>query len=144
MLTVNKISERAMELYLKGICCSEAIVYAFAEEAGKNAAEYMKLASGLCGGMGSGENCGAVTGGACAIGIYLGRDTLSGVPAKKCSSISKEFVSLFLKELHSIKCDDLLNGLGHGTPEQRVKCSGIVAAAASLAAETINKHLVRD
>ncbi len=141
MLSADKISERAVELYMGGICCSEAIVYAFAEAAGKNAEEYMKIASGLCGGMGCAENCGVVTGGACAIGMFLGRDSLTETPKKKCSTISKEYVALFREGLRSIQCDELVGDIQHGTPEQRVKCSGIVGAGARLAADVINKHL---
>ena len=134
---MDKISERAVELYLSGVCCSEAIVYAFAEMAGKDAEEYMKMASGLCGGMGSGENCGVVTGCACAIGMYFGRSSLTKAPEKKCSAISKEFVSLFRQELQSIECNELVGELKLGTPEQRKRCADIVATGASVAVKTI-------
>ena len=141
MLNAKNISEKVSDIYNRGLCCSEAIVYVFAEEAGKNAAEYMKMASGLCGGMGIGDICGAVTGGVCAIGIYLGRDSVSTAPQKKCSALSKEFISIFRKELQNIKCHELLGGLKFGIPEQRLKCSGIVLAATNFAVELINKNL---
>ena len=96
MIDAVKAGKRALEIFESGVCCSEAVVYAIAEtkELG-NAILYTKMSSGLCGGMGLELACGVLTGGACAIGLYLGRNSLEEVPAVKCSTISKHLAAAF-------------------------------------------------
>ena len=139
-LDSQKTAARAKEIYTNGLCCSEAIVYALAEAKNpEKAIDYMKMASGLCGGMGVESACGVVTGGACGIGIYLGRDSLEKAQEVKCSGISKQFVNGFRSVFNETGCKELKALIPEGQP-QRDYCAVLVEKGTELAADIINRN----
>ena len=71
-----KKSEKAVELFLKGYNCSQAVFGAFAEELGINEETAFKLAAPFGGGVGrQREVCGAVSGMLMVLGLEEGYST---------------------------------------------------------------------
>lgn len=130
-------SDKAVELFKTGACCSQAVFCAFAEDFGMDAETAMKVSAGLGGGVGRmREVCGAVSAAAMVIGMRLGPDKMKAYPA------IQEFCAKFKAEAGSIVCRDLLKGTGAtqgGAPEARTPayyakrpCVELVKLAASL------------
>ena len=62
---------RMFELSQQGFSCSQILLQLGLEAQGKSNADLLRAMAGLAGGMGfSGETCGALTGGACLLGLY--------------------------------------------------------------------------
>jgi len=74
---VTSDAVRMIELHFQGFHCSQILLYLGLEAQGKNDPDLIRAMNGLASGMGfSGEICGALTGGACLLGLYAGRGTL--------------------------------------------------------------------
>lgn len=130
-------SEKAVELFKTGLCCSQAVFCAFAEEFGMDAETAQKVSAGLGGGVGRmREVCGAVTGATLALGLKYGPDKAAVYPHVQ------ELCARFKAECGSIVCRELLDGTGAsqgGTPDARTEnyyrkrpCAELVRLAASL------------
>ena len=133
-------SDKAVELFKTGACCSQAVFCAFAEEFGMDAETAMKVSAGLGGGVGRmREVCGAVTGATLALGMKYGPDKAAVYPHVQ------ELCARFKAECGSIVCRELLAGSGAtqgGAPEARTDayyrkrpCAEMVRLAAELAAQ---------
>jgi hypothetical protein len=68
--------ERVRTLGRQGLFCSQILVTLGLELQGKQNPDLVRSAHGLCCGLGTGEVCGALTGGACLLGLYAGRGTI--------------------------------------------------------------------
>jgi C_GCAxxG_C_C family probable redox protein len=69
---VNRV-QKAIQLFNSNYNCSQAVLAAFADEAGLDEPTALKLASGFGGGFGcSGGTCGALTGAVMAMGLCCG------------------------------------------------------------------------
>lgn len=65
---------RLIKLKAKGFCCAQILLILALEEQGKTNPDLVRSAGGLCFGInGSGEVCGALSGGACLISLYAGQ-----------------------------------------------------------------------
>jgi len=133
-------SDKAVELFKTGACCSQAVFCAFAEEFGMDPDTAMKVSAGLGGGVGRmREVCGAVTGATLALGLKYGPDKAAVYPHVQ------ELCARFKAECGSIVCRELLDGTGAtqgGSPEARTEayyrkrpCAEMVRLAAELAAQ---------
>ncbi|MDD6030255.1 MAG: C-GCAxxG-C-C family protein [Kiritimatiellae bacterium] len=133
-------SDKAVELFKTGACCSQAVFCAFAEDFGMDAETAMKVSAGLGGGVGRmREVCGAVTGATLALGMKYGPDKAAVYPHVQ------ELCARFKAECGSIVCRELLAGSGAtqgGAPEARTDayyrkrpCAEMVRLAAELAAQ---------
>ena len=133
-------SDKAVELFKTGACCSQAVFCAFAEDFGMDAETAMKVSAGLGGGVGRmREVCGAVTGATLALGMKYGPDKAAVSPHVQ------ELCARFKAECGSIVCRELLAGSGAtqgGAPEARTDayyrkrpCAEMVRLAAELAAQ---------
>ena len=133
-------SDKAVELFKTGACCSQAVFCAFAEDFGMDAETAMKVSAGLGGGVGRmREVCGAVTGATLALGMKYGPDKAAVYPHVQ------ELCARFKAECGSIVCRELLDGTGAtqgGSPEARTEayyrkrpCAEMVRLAAELAAQ---------
>lgn len=133
-------SDKAVELFKTGACCSQAVFCAFAEDFGMDAETAMKVSAGLGGGIGRmREVCGAVTGATLALGMKYGPDKAAVYPHVQ------ELCARFKAECGSIVCRELLAGSGAtqgGAPEARTDayyrkrpCAEMVRLAAELAAQ---------
>ena len=101
--------EEAGAYFLSGFCCSQAVLYVFAEELGIPKQAALKLADAFCGGMGTGNTCGAVTAAYMVIGLRHGR-TEPEENSKK--EETRRLVKLFSEEFYklngALNCSDLL------------------------------------
>ncbi|SHK38365.1 DVU_1555 family C-GCAxxG-C-C protein [Desulforamulus aeronauticus] len=62
---------RMFELAQQGFSCSQILLQLGLDAQGKSNEDLLRAMAGLAGGMGfSGETCGALTGGACLLGLY--------------------------------------------------------------------------
>lgn len=141
-LTMSKYSERAVELFMQGKNCSQAVFVAFATDLGLTEETALAISIGLGGGVGRmREVCGAVSGSAMVVGLKYPELSKAEV-YEKVRAIADEFK----KTNHSIVCKELL-GLSKpensSVPEARTKeyyqkrpCVKIVEDAA-LATEKI-------
>lgn len=135
-------TEKAVELFKTGACCSQAVFGAFAEDFGVDAETAMKVSAGLGGGVGRlRETCGAVTGAVLALGMKFGPDKTAVYPKVQA------FCEAFREECGSIVCRELLSGPDPaaaastgGAPEARTReyyakrpCAELVRLATKLA-----------
>ena len=118
-------SDKAVELFKGGLCCSQAVFCAFAED------------FGLGGGVGRmREVCGTVTGATLVLGLKYGPDKAAVYPHVQ------DLCARFKAECGSLVCRDLLAGTDAtqgGTPEARTAayykkrpCAELVRLAARL------------
>jgi len=106
---------RMRELKQQGFFCSQILMTLGMELQGKDNPDLIRAMNGLAGGLGfSGETCGALTGGACLLGLYAGK----GQPAEdenlQLNAMIIELVRWFKtgygQEYGSIRCEDILSG----------------------------------
>ncbi len=115
---MSKYSERAVELFMEGKNCSQAVFVAFATDLGMTEEMALAVSSGLGGGVGRmREVCGAVSGSAMVAGLK-NPELSKGEVYEKVRLIADEFK----KTNHSIVCKELLglvNPENSSTPEAR-------------------------
>lgn len=104
--------ETAVEKFLSGYNCAQAVLYCFCDDLGIEKNTALKLACGLGGGMGrKGEVCGAVTGGILVIGAKYGRGenddrTVTDFTYQK----TRHLIDQFTAKHHTCICKNLLDG----------------------------------
>jgi len=104
---ISKIREFSSHQF----CCSQIQMCLALELKGNENPELIKAMSGLCRGMGeSGKDCGALTGGACAIGLFCGHGETGETSSENLNKMVKELVEWFEKEYGSVECYDLIEG----------------------------------
>lgn len=65
--------QRMTDLGRQGYMCSQILVLLGLQMQGRENPDLVRSVHGLCGGLGVGETCGALTGGACLLGLYAGK-----------------------------------------------------------------------
>lgn len=114
-----KRSDVAVEKFLGGYNCAQAVLYSFCDYLGFDKDMALKLSCGFGAGMGRKEEvCGAVTGGIIVLGIKYGRGegqdrALTEQTYKKVC----ELMDRFSKKHHTYICRGLLEGCELTTPE---------------------------
>ncbi len=104
---MDKISQRAGEVFESGYYCAESVLLAVAESRGIESELIPRIATGFCGGMSrTCGTCGAVSGGVMAIGLCLGRTAPGESVAPAYSAVGK-FSEKFKARFGSINCKDL-------------------------------------
>ncbi|HIT31483.1 MAG TPA: GNAT family N-acetyltransferase [Candidatus Enterenecus stercoripullorum] len=96
--------------------CAQSMLIPFAGEIGITQEQANAIALDFGAGMGCGGTCGALTGTLMAMGGL-------GLPQEK----REELIAEFQARHGYMDCDALLNGLQRHTPEQKVRCDGILA-----------------
>ena len=99
----------------QGFYCSQILVYQGLEMLGKSNPDLIRAMHGLAGGLGfSGELCGALTGGACLIGLYAGKGTPEQVEDPRLDFMIADLVKWFKLEYGGqyggIRCEEILAG----------------------------------
>lgn len=118
---MSKYTDRAVELFLKGYNCSQAVFVAFATDLGLSEETALAVSMGLGGGVGRmREVCGAVSGSAMVVGLKY-PDLDKKDVYEKVRAIADEFK----KTNRSIVCKELL---------------GLTAAEKSAAPEVRNEE----
>jgi C_GCAxxG_C_C family probable redox protein len=139
----NDISMRLMQLSRDGFCCSQSILMMGLEYDGRENPELIRAMGGLCGGLGgSGEDCGALTGACCLLGLFLSKGTPEETADPACREIISSYVEWFQNEAvpdcpGCVTCRDILKGV----PGRRLTvCPGLVQRCYEKAMEMLAEH----
>lgn len=122
----SKYAQKAMNLFLEGYNCSQAVFLAFEDKYEMDHAMALKLSSSFGGGMGRlREVCGCVSGMFMVAGLLYGYDDVKNPEAKKEHYARiQRLAGEFEERNGSIVCRELL-GLGKGKdspiPEKRTE-----------------------
>jgi C_GCAxxG_C_C family probable redox protein len=139
----------AVEKFLAGYNCAQAVLYPFCDELGLDKNTALKLTCGLGAGMArKQEVCGAITGGIIALGLKHGRgEGQDRTPTEETYRKVRELMSQFESKHGTCICRALLKGCDLNTPSgQRYfkendlhnkTCKGCVATVV----ETLEKIL---
>jgi C_GCAxxG_C_C family probable redox protein len=109
---MDELSE-LMRLRQQGFYCSQILVLQGLEMMGKSNPDLVRAMHGLAGGLGfSGELCGALTGGACLVGLYTGKGTPEQPEDPRLIFIIETLVKWFKTEyagqFGGIRCEEIL------------------------------------
>lgn len=143
--------QQAVQYFLDGYNCAQAVFLAFAPDLGMERAAAARLSSSFGGGMGRlREVCGAVSGMLMAAGALYGYDTPGDDVQKAAHYALVQALAGQFREAHStILCRELLNRPGpeSPTPEARTPdyyasrpCARFVGTAARILEEYMAKH----
>lgn len=104
------VAQQAVENFMEGYNCSQAVFCAFAKRLGMDQDRAARLASALGGGLcRMRETCGAVSGGMLALGALAGYDDPQDQTAKQLLYARGQRVMLAFKEKYgSLSCRELL------------------------------------
>ncbi len=139
---LNEDLMRMLELSQQGLYCSQILLQLGLEKQGKENPDLIDAMAGLGGGLGfSGENCGALTGGACLLALYVGRDETGKPDEPRLKEMIGELVDWFKAEqaqkYGGINCRDILED----NPQNRKeRCPQIVRETYLKAMEILAKH----
>ena len=143
-------SERAVELFVEGYNCAQAVAAAFGDLTGLDEKTAARMASCFGGGMGRmREVCGAVSGMLLVAGLLYGYDDPKATTEKReLYAQVQAMAGQFREQLGSIVCRDLLkNPPSDPNPTPRTEqfykdrpCARMVATAARIMDEFIESH----
>lgn len=124
-------SGRMKELKGQGYFCSQILMQLALDLQGKDNPDLIRAMQGLAGGLGfAGEVCGALTGGACLLGLYAGKGRPEEDEDLRLMMMVPELVRWF-KETYEpryggIRCEEILQD---GRPQaQGQPCAELVAS----------------
>ena len=142
--------ERAVDLFVEGYNCAQAVAAAFGDLTGLDEKTAAKMASCFGGGMGRmREVCGAVSGMLLVAGILYGyNDPKATTEKRELYAQVQAMAGQFRQELGSIVCRDLLkNPPSDPNPTPRTEqfykdrpCARMVATAARIMDAFIEEH----
>ena len=142
--------ERAVELFVEGYNCAQAVAAAFGDLTGLDEKTAARMASCFGGGMGRmREVCGAVSGMLMVAGVLYGYDDPKATKEKReLYAQVQAMAGQFREELGSIVCRDLLkNPPSDPNPTPRTEqfykdrpCARMVAPAARIMDAFIEEH----
>jgi len=125
---VNDEMLQMIRLAGQGFHCSQILLFMGLEAQGKSNPDLIRAMSGLAGGLGfTGDTCGALTGGACLLGLYAGRGTPEEQEDEKLNLMISELVDWFSEEYGKlyggIRCDIIL---GDDPRNRTTRCPNMV------------------
>lgn len=135
---------RMMELKQQGFYCSQILLSMALQDRGESNPALIRAARGLAGGLGfAGETCGALSGGACLLGLYAGKGLPDEPDNPRLDQMVQELVAWF-KEEHGqkyggIRCDDILAG---EPANMRARCPNLVITTYEKANELLQTYEV--
>lgn len=121
---------RMMELKQQGFYCSQILLRMALQDRAEENPALIRAARALAGGLGfAGETCGALTGGACVLGLYAGRGLPDEPEDPRLDAMIQELVSWFKAEhgenYGGIRCEEIVAG---DPANMRARCPGIVVS----------------
>ena len=119
---------RMITLAGQGFYCSQILLFMGLEAQGKSNPDLIRAMAGLAGGLGfTGDTCGALTGGACLLGLYAGRGTPEEQEDERLNLMISELVDWFSERFGKlyggIRCDAIL---GDDPRSRTTKCPNLV------------------
>ncbi|MCC7207047.1 MAG: C_GCAxxG_C_C family protein [Anaerolineae bacterium] len=121
--------ERMRELKQQGFFCSQILAILALELQGRDNPALVRAMHGLAGGLGfTGETCGALSGGACLLGLYAGKGRPGDEEDLRLNFMIEDLVKWFRDgygaEYGGIRCTEILAG----SPQaQATRCPALVA-----------------
>jgi C_GCAxxG_C_C family probable redox protein len=114
-----KRSEIAVDKFLNGYNCAQAVLYSFCDYLNLDKDTAMKLSCGFGAGMSRKEEvCGAVSGGIMVIGMIYGRgESQDRSLTEQTYQVTREFMDKFSERQGTFICRRLLGGCELTTPE---------------------------
>lgn len=126
---MRDLDVRVNELGLRGLCCTQVMVRLALEELDEENPRMVEAVGTLCLGLSEGLGCGALLGGALAMGI-LADTPPDGV-------LISDLVDWFRAEYGTTDCERILDG----DPAARLtRCPGIVAATYAEGKAILSAH----
>lgn len=121
--------EHIKQLKQQGFFCSQILMLMGLELQGKENPDLVRAANALAGGLGfTGEICGALTGGACLLGLYAGKGRPQDEENLKLNPMVDELVAWFKdgygREYGSLRCEEIIGANGQ---YMAVRCPVMVA-----------------
>lgn len=118
---------RLIKLKAQGYCCAQILLILALEAQGKTNADLVRSVGGLCFGInGSGEVCGALSGGACLISLWAGHGGDEAAQDDRYPTMMGELVDWFrgvaAAEYGGTRCNEILEKF-----PDRSTCGRIVA-----------------
>jgi hypothetical protein len=118
---MDDLTIRIMQLSGKGYCCSQILALLALEAQGRQNPDLVRALSGLCLGVGnSGGTCGVLTGAACVLALYAGKDSDEERADDKLSLMFAELTEWFAgtvgEAYGGVTCTDIL-GDGERRPD---------------------------
>jgi len=120
----EKIAARVNELANSGLHCSQIMLMLSQELRGEEDPAAIKAVGGLAGGLFSGYNCGALTGGACVLSSYVSRGSDTEEDTMPYKPMVAELAAWFKGKYNSVNCSELLLSATEG---RREFCRGLVS-----------------
>lgn len=120
--------DRIRGLKQQGFFCSQILLLLGLELQGKENPDLIRAMHGLAGGLGfAGETCGALTGGACLLGLYAGKGRPEDDDDPRLNFMIEDLVKWFKAEygqqFGSIRCEEIL---GENARYMAVRCPAMV------------------
>jgi C_GCAxxG_C_C family probable redox protein len=124
---VNDETFRLITLAGQGFYCSQILLLMGLEAQGKSNPDLVRAVAGLAGGLGfTGDTCGALTGGACLLGLYAGKGLPEEPEDEKLNLMISELVDWFTEEFGKrhggIRCETIL---GDDPRSRSTKCPSL-------------------
>ncbi|MCA9968583.1 MAG: C_GCAxxG_C_C family protein [Anaerolineales bacterium] len=137
---------RMMELKQQGFYCSQILLHMALQDRGEENPALIRAARGLAGGLGfAGETCGALSGGACMLGLYAGKGLPEEPDNPRLDQMVQALVEWFKAEhgekYGGIRCDDILAG---EPANMRARCPGLVITTYEKANALLEAYGVSD
>lgn len=135
-------TDRMIELGQQGFFCSQILILQGLEFQGKTNPDLVRAMQGLAGGIGfTGETCGALTGGACLLGLYAGK----GAPDEDenfelmlmLGELVEWFKQTYGQQYGGIRCATILQNDPHGRMSM---CPVLVAGTLQKVKELLVEH----
>lgn len=126
---MNESAFRMFELAQQGFTCGQVLLLLGLEAQGKTNPDLIRAMSGLAGGLGfTGKTCGALVGGVCLLGLYVGRGTAAENEHDRLELMVGELVEWFEEYMQGKT--DCAQILGDDLEHRQVslQCGNIVAA----------------
>lgn len=145
-----KRSEVAVNKFRDGYCCSQSVLFSFADELEISEDMALKIANGFGAGMGrKQEVCGAVSGAVMVIGLLYGRGVNDGKDKHEYTyDRVRDFIDAFEAKHNTVLCKKLLDGCDLLSPQGQdsfkssnmiEKCYGFVEDAVNILEEKTTK-----
>jgi C_GCAxxG_C_C family probable redox protein len=128
-----------MTLRQQGFYCSQILLLQGLSMMGKENPDLIRAMHGLAGGLCfSGELCGALTGGACLLGLYAGKGTPEQPEDAHLKMMIRDLVTWFRAEYGElyggIRCEEILAG---NSQNKVLRCPGMVRGVLQKAKELL-------
>lgn len=131
---MEKTKERVAEWRGKGCNCAQTVLACLLEDRGMEMTELLAASKGLGGGLGCGDVCGCVLGGAMAMGRLVPDEPGANRTAK---ILSAGLVERFSAEFGTLMCRELRNPPEGKTP---APCNDLMAATVPMCEAVLAAH----